>query len=88
MMNEEHEPAELPNGRPRVPVLPLAYRLPQAAAALGLGERLVWDLADRGDIPTVKIGRARLFPVSALENWLKVRLDESAPCKGTVGDER
>lgn len=78
---------QMPGGNPVAPIVPLAYRLPQAAAALGLGERLVWDLADRGEIATIKIGRARLFPVSALENWLRAKLDAPTPDEDAVGDD-
>jgi excisionase family DNA binding protein len=32
-----------------------------AAKMLGIGERNLWSLQNRGEIPTVKIGRRRLF---------------------------
>lgn len=50
---------------------PLALRPREAAAALGIGQRLLWDLtAPRGSIPSVKIGCCVLYPVPMLQAWL------------------
>jgi Helix-turn-helix domain len=35
----------------------------------GLGRSKLLDLAYRGDIPSVKCGRCRLFPVAGLRAW-------------------
>ena len=48
----------------------LALRPREAAAALGISERKFWELANRGEVPSVKLGRARRFPVDALRAWL------------------
>lgn len=48
----------------------LALRTKQAAKALGISERLLWELTNRGEIPHVKVGRATLYPVEALKQWL------------------
>jgi len=48
----------------------LALRPKQAAAALGIGERLLWSKTNAGEIPHVRIGRAVIYPVAALEQWL------------------
>lgn len=48
----------------------LALRPKQAAAALGIGERLLWELTNRNEIPHTKCGRCVLYPVAALEAWL------------------
>lgn len=55
------------------PVTPLALRPPQAAKALGIGTRLLWELTNRGEIPHTKLGRCVVYPVAALEEWLKAQ---------------
>jgi len=48
----------------------LALRPREAARALGIGTRLLWELTNRGEVPHVRVGRAVLYPVAVLENWL------------------
>lgn len=48
----------------------LALRPREAAVALGIGERLLWSLTNRGDIPHVKLGRCTVYPVASLEKML------------------
>ncbi len=49
----------------------LALRPREAAKALGIGQRLLWDLtAPRGPIPAVKVGACVLYPVDGLKRWL------------------
>lgn len=59
---------------------PLAYRLKEVARLLGLSQRTVWGLADRGEIPCVRLGDGRrktlLFPAKALEAWLLERASQ------------
>jgi predicted DNA-binding transcriptional regulator AlpA len=54
---------------------PLALRPREAAKALGISTRTLWQLtAPRGPIPCVQIGpgkrRSVLYPVSELQAWL------------------
>ncbi len=51
---------------------PLALRPKEAAKALGIGERKLWELtADRDSgIPHFKLGTAVLYPVADLRRWL------------------
>jgi excisionase family DNA binding protein len=51
----------------------LALRPREAAKALGIGERLLWSMTNRGEIPHIKLGRATLYPVAELERWLSER---------------
>ena len=44
-----------------------------AAAALGIGERLLWSMTNRREIPHVKIGRRTVYPVRELERYLSKR---------------
>jgi hypothetical protein len=48
----------------------LAYRPRQAAKALGIGERLLFDLTKRDKIPHLRLGRAVVYPVEGLRLWL------------------
>jgi len=48
----------------------LALRPKEAAKALGIGERKLWELTNRRIIPHLKAGRATLYPVAALRDWL------------------
>jgi excisionase family DNA binding protein len=54
--------------------LPIALRTREAAAALGISERMLQELASSGEVPVVKIGRANLFPVRELQDWLTSRI--------------
>ena len=51
----------------------LALRPREAAAALGIGVRKLWELTNRGEIPCVRCGRAVIYPVGELERWLSAR---------------
>lgn len=50
----------------------LALRPKEAARALGIGERLLWQQTNAGEIPHCRIGRTVLYPVAALQEWLNV----------------
>jgi len=50
---------------------PLALRPREAAAALGIGQRKLWQLTQpRGPIPCVKLGASVLYPCGLLQAWL------------------
>ena len=48
----------------------LALRAEEAAVALGIGKRLLWSKTKAGEIPHVRIGRAVVYPVDELRDWL------------------
>ena len=56
---------------------PLAIREPEAIRITGLGRSKFLEEVYRGNIPSVKVGRARLYPVRGLETWLQ-RLQDGA----------
>lgn len=56
----------------------LALRPAEAARALGIGERSLWALAAKGEIPFARLGSLRVFPVAVLEKWLAERAAEAA----------
>ncbi|VTS03375.1 helix-turn-helix domain-containing protein [Tuwongella immobilis] len=59
----------------------LALRAPEAAQAIGISERMLWDLTDR--IPHVKVGRCIVFPIKELQEWLS----QNAQTKGGETNE-
>lgn len=52
------------------PVPSLALRPKEAARALGIGERLLWSKTNSGEIPCARIGRAVVYPVNLLRDYL------------------
>ena len=56
----------------RIHTLPtLALRPNDAAKALGLGVRKLWqETQPRGPIPCVRLGKAVIYPVDQLREWL------------------
>ena len=73
MQNESPRPTEAPGDSPR-----LALRPRDAAAALSISERLLWGLTRKGEIPCVRMGRAVVYSVDALRDWLKRRSEGGA----------
>jgi excisionase family DNA binding protein len=53
---------------------PLALRPRDAAKALGISPRLLWQLTKDGHIPCVRVGsgkrRTVLYPLTDLQKWL------------------
>jgi excisionase family DNA binding protein len=49
----------------------LALRPREAAKALGISPRLLWQLTRDGRIPFVKVGRVVLYPTAELQAWLR-----------------
>jgi len=56
----------------------LLLTIPEVAGRLGLGRSLVYELVMRGDIPSLKLGRARRIPLAALEQFVEERMKEEA----------
>jgi excisionase family DNA binding protein len=53
-----------------VNVVPVAYRVEEAAEALRVSRSVVYELIRSGRLRTVKVGARRLVPVSALSECL------------------
>lgn len=54
--------------------LRLLLTVKEAAAALGISERLLWSMsAPRGPIPAVKIGRSVRYPLEALKAFVEAQ---------------
>ena len=50
--------------------------VPEAAQRLGLGRSFVYQLVMKGEIRSIKLGRARRIPVDALEQFVSARIEE------------
>lgn len=57
----------------------LLYGIPQGAAVVGIGVRLMWELVLSGEIPSRKVGKRRLVHRKALEEF--ARRDHASPKK-------
>lgn len=64
------------NPGPAIPALALRPR--EAAAAIGICERTLWTLTKSGDVPHVRIGRAVVYPVRELQDWLTEQAGKGA----------
>ena len=60
----------------------LAVRPREAARMLGISLRYLQELTRRGEIPCVKAGRATLYAVDDLREWLCSRRVATAPSDG------
>lgn len=49
----------------------LALRPKETAKALGISERLLWTKTNCNEIPHLRIGRAIVYPVHLLREWLE-----------------
>jgi excisionase family DNA binding protein len=49
-----------------------AFSIEETARLLGTGRTLTYQSAQRGDIPTIRIGRRLLVPRQALEDLLSI----------------
>jgi excisionase family DNA binding protein len=55
---------------------PIALSAKEAAVALGISPRKLWELTNRGTLPHVRIGKRILYPVAALDRWFESQLPE------------
>jgi excisionase family DNA binding protein len=60
----------MPRSTVKSEVAPLMYRVDEAAAALRLSRSSVYELIRSGQLRTVKQGRRRLVPVTALAEYV------------------
>ncbi|HEY5712275.1 MAG TPA: helix-turn-helix domain-containing protein [Allosphingosinicella sp.] len=57
---------------------PIAVRIPQAAAMIGIGRSTLYLFIAAGEVETVKAGRATLVLVESLKAFIRVRRAEPA----------
>ncbi len=56
----------------------LTMTVEEAARELGIGRGLAYELARRGELPTLRLGRRLIVPVAALERLLATGDDRPA----------
>jgi excisionase family DNA binding protein len=52
----------------------LLLTIEEAAIVMSLGRTLVYELVRRNEITSIKVGRSRRIPVSALRKYISARL--------------
>jgi excisionase family DNA binding protein len=57
---------------------PILVSVVEAAHMLSIGRTAAWELVRKQKIKSVKIGRARRVPVSAVQEYVQRLLDEAA----------
>jgi excisionase family DNA binding protein len=62
----------------------LTYTVPEAGRLLGLGRNAAYDAANRGDIPTLRIGRLLLVPKIPFHRMLEMTATGSAASAETT----
>lgn len=60
------------------PVAPMLYRVEEAAEALRMSKSRIYELIRSGRLRTVKEGRARLVPITALAEYVALLEGEAA----------
>ena len=63
----------------------LVYTVEEAATLLGISRSFAYEAVQRGDIPSMRIGRRILVPKAALERFLASVADD--PTKPTTSDD-
>lgn len=58
------------------PNIKLALRPREAAQALGISPKTLWTWTKNNEIPFVRHGKAVLYPVSALNEWLASKVQK------------
>ena len=56
----------------------LLLTIPEVAGQLNLGRSLVYLLVMRGEIDSIKVGRARRVPAEALQRFIQEKLAEAS----------
>jgi len=66
------------------PIEPLSLRPRDAARALGISERTLWDWTRTERLPHVRIGNVVLYPVGCVKQWLADRADAAAEANANL----
>ena len=56
----------------------LAVSVPEAAKRIGVSRNLAFQMAQRGELPSVRVGRRRIVPLAALNRWLEEQAGEAS----------
>lgn len=74
MMATEHAATREPE--PGMAVQPLVLSVAEAATALGVSDDLIYELAARGELPCLRVGRRRVIPRRAVEALVDKAMNE------------
>lgn len=55
----------------------MAYSITEMAAALGIGRNKAHELAKEPGFPIITLGRRKVIPVRALDEWLERKAGQS-----------
>ena len=61
----------------------LLLTIPESADRLGVGRSFMYELVQRGEIASLKLGRARRVPVSELQRYVERLQTEQAAGDGS-----
>lgn len=61
-----------------VTVIPVAYRVEEAAESLRISRDSIYELIRSGELRTIKVGARRLVPVIALSEYIASALEDAA----------
>jgi excisionase family DNA binding protein len=67
----EQQKAPMAPDHRTVAVARVALSVEEAAQAIGLSERYVWDLVKSGALRTKRVGRRRIVPVESLQEFMQ-----------------
>ena len=62
-----------------VPPQRLLLRIPEVAETLGIGRSKIYEIIARGELPTVRVGRAVRISVTTLQKWVEEREQQNMP---------
>jgi excisionase family DNA binding protein len=51
----------------------LLLRIPEVAETLGIGRTKIYEMIAKGELPTIRVGRAVRISVSTLQKWVEER---------------
>jgi excisionase family DNA binding protein len=67
------QPQVASNVAPRSDVQRITLSIGEAAERLGVRKTTLWSLVRRGEIRSISLGRRRLIPAAALDQWVRER---------------
>src|SRR5436190_1760127 len=57
--------------QPQAQLEPILVRVEEAARILSLSRSMIYQMLDRGELPSVRCGTARRIPLAALHAWVE-----------------
>jgi excisionase family DNA binding protein len=60
------------------PIEPLLVRVEEAARILSLSRSTIYEMLERGELPSVRCGAARRIPMATLRAWVEQQTETAA----------